>query len=210
MKIIFDFDDVLFNNKKFKKHLFLLLASRGYHDAEKIYETWRSTGEAFDIFRFLRSLDTSLTDTKVEEFYEEILGFCGECINEKVLEIMKEVGGDNCYILTNGIERFQKDKIQRSIGLDMAKEIIIVRGSKKEEIKEICVRYPSEEIIFVDDKVLYLNDIKGEGYENLKTVLFNEHGLENLKAEIEASRKEEYERTIQPPPNVPPSSLGMH
>lgn len=197
MKVIFDFDDVLFNGKKFKGTMFKVLEDRGYENIEKRYDSWRTSGQPFSLLDFITSLDTSLKDEEKEILYEEILSFSMDCVNKDIFTIMKELGKKHCYIVTNGIPEFQMGKIRRSVGLDSVQEIVVVSGSKANVVKEICERHKNEEIIFVDDKILYLNDIKTEGCENLKTVLFNENGLENLKAEMKESEKREANKKVE-------------
>jgi hypothetical protein len=191
MKVIFDFDDVLFNSKKFKKEMFQVFEDRGYGSVSSFYEEWRTNGHPFSLLDFMTSIDPSLGENEKGYLYEEILSFCGGCINDGVFRIMNDLGKENCYIVTNGIEEFQMDKIRRSIGLGVAQKVEVVSGSKAEAVREICQEHKDEEVIFVDDKVLYLNNIHTEGCENLKTVLFNENGLENLKAEIDELRESE-------------------
>lgn len=197
MKVIFDFDDVVFNGKKFKSKMFKVLEDRGYENVEKRYDLLRTNGLPFSLLDFMSDLDPSLEGEEKILLYEVILGFSWECINEDVFRIMKELGKENCYIVTNGTYKFQMDKIRRSIGLNVAEEVVVVSGSKEEEVKKICQRHKDEEVIFVDDKVLYLNDIRTEGCENLKTVLFNENGLENLKAEMKESEKREAHKKVE-------------
>ena len=107
------------------------------------------------------------------------------------------------YIVTNGDEEFQRDKIRR-LGVDMlVKEVSVVTGSKKEKIEEICKAFLEEEVIFVDDKNKFFVDINMEECPNLKTVIYNEYGLENLKAGIEASRQQEQSRETKIYKQVP-------
>jgi hypothetical protein len=191
MKVIFDFDDVLFNSKKFKKEMFQVFEDRGYGSVSSFYEEWRTNGHPFSLLDFMTSIDPSLGENEKGYLYEEILSFCGGCINDGVFRIMNDLGKENCYIVTNGIEEFQMDKIRRSIGLGVAQKVEVVSGSKAEAVKEICQEHKDEEVIFVDDKVAYLNDIYSKECKNLKTVLFDQKGLENLTAQIRFSQKNE-------------------
>jgi hypothetical protein len=85
---------------------------------------------------------------------------------------------------------------------DYFSQVIVVPKTKKDVIEEICQRYSSQDIIFADDKAIFFNDIDMEKCKNLKTVLFNEHGLENLIAEIEVNKKEESKEISKTAPST--------
>ena len=84
---------------------------------------------------------------------------------------------------------------------DYFSKVIVVPISKKEVVEEICQRYSSQDIIFADDKAIFFNDIDMEKCKNLKTVLFNEHGLKNLTAEIEKSKQSEMQEVLHATPD---------
>jgi FMN phosphatase YigB (HAD superfamily) len=201
MKVIFDFDDVIFNAKAFKDVMYQILGNEGYSGMEELYEKVRERPTPFSLLAFLEELDPALTSLenldKKFSLYERILGFSEHLVHAEVTELIQRLGKDNCYIVTNGVESFQQDKIRRSVGQDLVREVIVVSGSKREAIEEICKRHSDEEVIFVDDKSKYFNDINWEACNNLKTVLFNENGLENLEAEIERSVNDQKAREVK-------------
>jgi hypothetical protein len=49
----------------------------------------------------------------VETIYDEMMNSCPHFVNSHVLEVMKQLGKEHCYIVTHGDARFQRDKIQR-------------------------------------------------------------------------------------------------
>lgn len=234
MKVIFDFDDVLFEAKKFKERMFSILESKGYSSASQVYAQMRLSLAPFSPHEFLKNIDSSLTDEQEGSLYEEIMESCSDLANDEVVRIARALGKDNCYILTNGDEAFQMDKIRRSIGEDLAAKIIVVSGGKREALRLLCKRHENEDIIFVDDKLMFLNDIHPEDCSNLKTVLFNENGITNLLAEIKDSLVEEEKRELHQspsqevlaririaendggghspfePPHIPPAPFGLH
>jgi glutamine synthetase type III len=112
------------------------------------------------------------------------------------------------------------DKVKSSGAHDLVSQVVVVDTKKGESLKEICSRYSGEEVIFVDDKLEFVNEVTGNGYENLKTVLFNQNGFDNLVAEINMSRKTEgipdlevRENEVagrhEPNPHVP-KEIGLH
>ncbi len=197
MKLILDFDDVLFNAKELKEIIFTTLLSHGIQNAQEFYGMARKSGEPFSLRRFLYHVinytrpNDKHPGVDVDTLYNEVMSACSHLGNQELIALVKSIGKDNCYIVTNGDEEFQRDKIRRS-GMDaLVKEVHVVSGSKKEKIAEICKAFPLEEVIFVDDKNKFFVELDMEECRNLKTVIYNENGLENLKAEIEASRQQE-------------------
>lgn len=217
MKVIFDFDDVIFNTKHFKEIMFQTLEAAGYKSASTKYADTRKQGGVFSLRSFIAQVIADSSEENVDMLYSEIMNLCRECVNDEVRTLMEKLGQENCYIVTHGDQEFQEEKIRKSIGEGLVQQVIIVKGSKAEAIKEICDRYPKEEIIFVDDKILFLNDIWFEDCPNLKTVLFNENGIINLHAEINESLRNEEKSSIfgnknetlqSAPTNFP--SQGLH
>lgn len=215
MKVIFDFDDVIFNAKEFKSAIFQILEGKGYERVQEKYEVMRGEGGAFSLKIFLRNVDPTLSFEEEESLYQQILGFSELLINQEVLNIIRCLEKDNCYIVSSGFDEFQKDKIRRCVGENLVSEIIVVEGNKGPIIEAICKRHEREDVIFVDDKLEHFGSIKMNECENLKTVLFNEHGLENLKAEIEVSKIAEATRGLGRGINYAPQAEtsifnGMH
>lgn len=185
MKFIFDFDDTLFINKQFKEHLYLCLDKKGipYTVAKKQYEELRAVDRSFSLKSFLSeilSLD-NMPKISAQEAYDEIVQECPNLLNTELIEIVREMGKENCYILTSGDPEFQRDKIARTIPENLFREIIVVLGSKREVITRICDEYKNETVVFIDDKSRFFADLDMELCKNLKTVLYDEYGLENLK-----------------------------
>lgn len=179
MKFIFDFDDVLFKTTEcFKKRIIEVLGKYNISRTQ-IEEYWkRERLNQFSVKKMLThfSLDESL--------YEEIMSQNKNFINQEMLEIVKKIGKNNCYLITYGEEKFQLDKIDRSGATSLFKEIFVVPSSKKEIVEKICAQHKDEEIVFVDDKIYNFQDLDLVKYSNLKTVLYDEKGLEKLRATL--------------------------
>ncbi len=191
MKIIFDFDDVIFKAGEFKEVMFQIIALYTEEPLEVIknkYLEVRTYGTPFSLRKFLVLVAPDVSESKREEFYQNVLSESKYLVNQNVISVMKGLGKEHCYIVTHGDETFQKDKIRESQVKDLVQEVIVVSGMKSEAIVSLCEKYHGEEIIFVDDKVAFLHDIPKERCPNLRTVLFDTHGLENLNREIKRSR----------------------
>ena len=188
MKIIFDFDDVLFKASDFKQVIFDTLKRFGINDGNLLYEGERKTGIPFTLKRFLYRVFEQNPEVQVDTdaVYEEIMNTCKDLSNQEIIQTITKIGKDNCYIVSNGDSEYQYDKITR-VGLDkLVAKIIIVPGTKNMEIQRICNEFPHEEVIFVDDKSIYFDDINREACPNLTTVTYDEHGQANLEAKISA------------------------
>jgi len=187
MKYIFDFDDVLFNNtSQFKKHMYKILAESGIPEnkARERYLEVREKG--FSIKNFINALQNFVIVNKInpEELHEKIMVESKNFVNLDIVEIIKHIGKANCYLVTNGLAEYQLDKIKRTRVDSLFSEIIVVPGTKKEAIEKICAKHINEKVIFVDDKEKRFSDLDFKKFPNLKTILYDEQGLDKLKAEI--------------------------
>ena len=151
MKVLFDFDDVIFNSQGFKNFMFQVLKDKGCANLESLYKETRKNGRPFSLHDFIHEANNTFTSEVQEEIYQQIIGISEHCINQEVFGIMKRLGKQNCYIVTSGEPRFQMDKIKRSIGSDVAQEVLVVGASKAEVIQNLCRKHMDEEIIFVDN-----------------------------------------------------------
>lgn len=188
MKLIFDFDDTLSNNKKIKERIFACLEEVGVlkNKGEQYYKEERVTGKPFSLKKFLTYVldKENIKGVDKEDLYEKILQISPYILDLKLLDIVRKTGKENCYIVTNGEEEYQKDKINRSNIADLFLEIHVTSGSKKEIIEDICLRNTEETIIFVDNKNHFFTDLDMNKCPNLKTILYDENGLEVLMSTI--------------------------
>ena len=155
--------------------------------AEQHYKEIRATRVPFSLKKFLSFVFTceNLTKVVVQDVYEKIMQICPSFLNSELLEIVRKLGKNNCYIVTNGDEDFQKDKIEKSGITPFFYEIYITPGNKKDIIEKICIKNKDEKIIFVDNKEEFFIDLNMNICKNLKTLLYDEQGLNKLKKEIQ-------------------------
>lgn len=186
MKLVLDFDGVLFNTMKMREHFTRILERKGVDPrmTELLYMKHRETGIPFSLKRFLwavavRTEVRSITEADV---YEEILKACPSFANKELAALAGSVGRNNVFILTNGDKEYQLEKIRRTVGLDFAKEIIVVPGSKKKELEVLCDQFAREPVIFVEDQPKFLVDITP--CKNLETILFGPVGIEDVREAI--------------------------
>ena len=180
MKFIFDFDNVLFNNtKQFKEHMYMHLEKAGVSRsvAEEYYKTIPKN--QFWLKKILIHFSIK------ENLYEKILDESKNFLNNELIDIIKKLGKKNCYIITHGYEEWQRDKIRKTGIESLFYEIVVISESKKEAVEKICARHKDEKIIFVDDKNHHFENLDFTKYPNLKTILYDEQGLEKIMAEID-------------------------
>ncbi len=179
MKFIFDFDEVLFDTKKLREIIVSKL-SRHSISGDIIEEYFKK--ERWNQF----SLKKMLVHFSVtEDLYEEIMCECRNLKNKELLEMVQGIGKQNCFILSYGDKEFQLDKINRLNIRNLFSEIFINEtGNKNELIEKLCAKYKNEVVVFVDDKPKHFEDLDMEKCPNLKTILFDEHGLEKLRKVI--------------------------
>lgn len=173
MKYIFDFDDVLLQTTRHRKeHMFSVLEKAGIPrpELEKYYSEARKSKFSLKILLDHFSLK--------EDLYEEIMNDVVNFLNVKLIEIIKKLGKDNCYIVTYGEFEYQLDKIKRSKIDNLFSQIITVSSNKKEAVEGICLEHASEQVFFVDDKAKYFEDINLIKYPNLKTIVYNGQKLD--------------------------------
>lgn len=187
VKLIFDFDDVLFDNtKRLKKRMYSILEANGVscEVAEKYYKEVRENG--FSMKNFVSNLLVSqnMDKVKAEEIHDEIMSECENFINTGLIEIVEKMGKENCFIVSKGLEAYQMEKIKKSKIDHLFREINIVLESKREAIERICLENKDSRLIFIDDKIEHFNNLDMEKCNNLTTILFDENGMEKLIREI--------------------------
>ena len=186
MKYIFDFDDVIFESTRQRvEHIFPTLIKAGI-SKEQIEEYYKITRIEGFLPKKMIAHYLGATDIDQEGLYEELMSRSEEYINTPVVEFIKKAGRENCFLVTHGGRDFQEDKVRRAGVEFLFSEIIVLLGSKKEAVEKICEKYKDEEVIFIDDKPQYFEDLDFEKYPNLKTVLYKS---QNLQEEIEKLSK---------------------
>jgi len=184
MKYIFDFDDVLFQTTKHRKeHMFVLLQKAGIplFEIEEYYKKARIEGLSLKnmIAHFLVD-----EENNQKKLYEEIMAENNNFINVELLEKIKKIGKENCFLITHGGTEFQNDKIKKVGATPLFSEIVILQGSKKRAVEKICAKHIDEKVVFIDDKVQYFEDLDFKKYPNLKTILYVGQSADDLMKEM--------------------------
>ncbi|MCF7843750.1 hypothetical protein K9M47_02535 [Candidatus Gracilibacteria bacterium] len=189
MKIIFDFDDVIFDTQSFKQKVFSGLNSCGV-DSEVVKGLYGSHRRLFNPSSIYRDVvvisGKNISEEKVNEAIDNLFQDIGKYIDKRITDIIYSTGKDNCFILTAGDEDFQRLKIQNSLDKSVInnEHVIFVKDNKDSKVKEICEKYPNESIIFVDDKNEHINEVAALNLKNLYPILYNKDGFDILSSKI--------------------------
>ena len=175
MKFIFDSDDVLLNNTKQLKEEIIAVLGRAGVPRVKVEEYWAR--ERLNRFSLKKMLVNFALD---EVLYEEVMQKCSEFVNKELIDVVRKLGKENCYLVSYGDYEFNTAKVERSGLAPFFREVIIVPGSKKEAVERICATHKDEKVIFVDDKAYNFEDLDMQKCSNLTTILYDDHGLEKL------------------------------
>ncbi len=196
MKYIFDFDDILFNNTaQFKPHMFKLLAEAGAPEADARVYYQKVRAKEFSLRDFITTLLTryGITNITPGALYEDIMRECHNFLNLELMEEIKKIGKENCYIVSNGENDFNWDKIRYSGVLEFfdIKNVHVVPDTKKFKIKEICDANKNSDVIFIDDKVQFTRDTSLKDCPNLTTIMYRGEKLAGLVRKINSRENKE-------------------
>ncbi len=189
MKIIFDFDDVLFDAYSFKQKVFSGLTSYGIHtkDIEDLYKQHRKIFNPRTVYKeALENSSQNISEIELQKVLDELFSSIDTYIDRRMITLFESVGKDNCYIVTAGDEEFQKQKIKSSLGntgVDLD-HIFFVKEHKGDIVQTICKQYPNEKVVFVDDKKEHIQEVLVLGIVNVIPVLYDVHGFETLSLKI--------------------------
>lgn len=206
MKLILDFDDVIFDTKSFKTKVFSGLVSSGIsaENVESIYQTQRSSFNIATLYKeVIRFAGIAMSQEELEKKIGVVLQDLHNYVDERLIQMINNIGKENCYILTAGEGEFQKQKLLYSgiLSLIPNEQIIIVGSDKKESLRLVCSLYPNEPIIFADDKEINIQDAQSLGILNLFAVQYDERGFEKLSEAV--SSYSEQGREVRLPPSLP-------
>jgi FMN phosphatase YigB (HAD superfamily) len=217
MKIFIDFDDVLFNAKKFKRDLICIFKKHGvdkskFEDSYYTYPKKNSNigrfyypGDQVKRLKKIYGLDTK----NIEREIGRLMNNLEKYIFRDVDLFLENYRKSDLFLITFGHKNFQKDKIKGAKIGKYFRNIIISRGDKLGEILKIARKYNfknNENILMIDDRPEYLERIE-KGAKMIKTFhmrrpqgryshLGCKHAdceVENFKEIEKIIKKEEYE-----------------
>lgn len=177
MKIFIDFDDVIFNTKKFSQKLKNFFAENGVNEElySKYYYEPNDSNEIrlFDPEGLFERLEKNeQIDTKeIRKNFNLLLNDLTKFVFDDVEEFLNFAGRENVYLVSFGQPLFQNKKI---IGAEIDRMVngcIVTKGSKAEAISKVMDELEidqGEKIVFIDDRIEQIQDIK-KNHPNART-----------------------------------------
>ena len=179
MKVFIDFDDVIFNAKEFRSYLKDFFESNGISEElfQKYYYSSSDLGEIklFDPEGLFLSLE-KYEKMKVDELrinFADYIKNLSKFIFEDAYDFFEKIGRSNLYLISFGLPVFQNEKIV-ACGVDkLVSGCVVTKSSKSEAIKKVMESLKidlAEKIVFIDDRVEQVQDIK-KNFPQAKTFL---------------------------------------
>ena len=160
MKIFIDFDDVLFNTKKFISEYFKIFRKHGISEEifRRYYYNEKQTKNRLREYNFNKhikriGLNLNIDIKNLESDINKFLFNTQKFIFNDVKKTLKKFQNYDLYILSYGDKKFQNLKIKNSGIVDYFKKIIISQRDKSSFLKE-------KTFYFLDDRVAHLKIIK--------------------------------------------------
>jgi hypothetical protein len=180
MKIFIDFDDVIFNTKKFVADRGKIFQKNGVSQKiyTKCYHSEVETGRikryecrahirrarnlvAFDVKKLERDLDNHLAHAEGYIFSDAV----------KFLEKFKQA---DLYLVSFAKTEYQKAKIKNSKISSYFKKVFIVDGPKAAAVGKI-IKHHDDSYFFIDDRTAYIDDVK-KRYPEVISILMQRGG----------------------------------
>jgi len=169
MKVFIDFDDVIFNTKKFSIDLKLFFNDNGVSD-DLFRKHYYAPGDDNPVKLFdpnglfLRLEEKEKIDaTKLRNDFTKHIKNLSSFVFDDVFDFLGDIGKENVFIISFGLPSFQNEKI---IGAGVNKFVngcIVTSGSKAEAIRQVMAEMKiseDEKFVFIDDRIEQIQDIK--------------------------------------------------
>ena len=171
MKIILDFDDVIFNTRKFNSDYRRAFCAQGipedvfdecYHQlsirgrsGKKPYDPQKHLGEI--------KLRLPIDEKSVRRAIDAFLRGADKYLFSDAVNFFKKFNKKDLYIVSYGMKGYQDIKIKHARVQKYFKKVIILDGFKSEGVKEIVGAdkiKKDEKFFFMDDKAEWVEDVK--------------------------------------------------
>ncbi len=209
MKIFIDFDDVIFNTKEFGAEMRKFFQLNGVHEEliDKYYYA-SNCNEKYKLFDPWAMLDRieqheSLSMKEVRTRFSNHLVDLSPFVFPDVEKFLKFVGRKNTYLISFGLPIFQNKKITASGVHKLVNGCVVTRSSKAEAIRGVMAQMKidsAEQIIFIDDRIEQIGDIKKAFPDSITFFLSRKEGRycdkKNKDCDYEISELQEAEKII--------------
>lgn len=163
MKIFVDFDDVIFNAKKFKEDLIHVFMKNGVtrHEFENSYYTFQKKaqveGKYYDpkkqvaVLRRRNIIDHKKLERDIDVFMSDLKKY----VFPDVKEFLGNFKKNDLYLISYGHVKFQKTKIKGSLVRKYFRKVVISKDNKINIIRETAKKdnfLSRESVILIDDR----------------------------------------------------------
>jgi len=171
--IFVDFDDVLFNTRKFKRD-YLKVFLRHNVSREIFEKTYyadfakekSSALRCYDPWRQIERIakETDIDKEKLKKDLFNFLHSASDYIFPDVKNFLEKLSKKNLILVSYGIGKFQKEKIKNSGIVDYFQKIYVTKKMKGEVIKNYLqktkTKNKTEKIYFLDDRAEQIENVK--------------------------------------------------
>lgn len=181
MKLFIDFDDALFDTKQFITDIKKIFFKNGI--SEKIFRKYYRDPEPkkegsivrkYNPYKQIERIKMQGFNTrKIEKEFFNLLKNNEKYIFKDGIAFLRELKGEELYVVSYGDKKFQREKIINSGIAEYFKKILIIDISKAVAIRKILKNKTiknGEALIFIDDRAKFLEDIK-KSYPGMVTFL---------------------------------------
>jgi hypothetical protein len=169
MKIFIDFDDVIFNTKRFKYDFKNMFFEHGV--SNEIFDKYyndpndKKAIKTFDPWAHIARInkEISIDVEKLKSMVNEYVVDMSRYVFDDVVGFINNVGAENLILISFGEKEFQTKKIVNSGIADLIKNFVITNDSKAAEVKRIINGDSfdkSEKFFFLDDRIEQVDEIK--------------------------------------------------
>ncbi|NTW27005.1 MAG: HAD family hydrolase [Candidatus Moranbacteria bacterium] len=169
MKVFIDFDDVIFNTKEFSAELKSFFESQGI--SQELFQKYyyaaddNSAIKLFDPEGLIARLEKyeKIDASKLRENFDQRIENLTDFVFPDVVDFLNFVGKENVYLISFGLPIFQNKKIVACGINKLVSGCIVTGGSKASAIGSVMEKVGiavSEKIIFIDDRIEQVQDIK--------------------------------------------------
>lgn len=178
MKVFIDFDDVIFNTKKFSGDLKSFFQSHGVSEelfTKHYYSENLETMKVFDPWGLMTRLQDveGINTEKMKDSFEEQLRDLFQYLFDDVEMFLKSVGKENAYLISYGLPAMQNKKIIGSNIDILVEKYVVVENLKANAIARIIDDEnisTEEDLFFIDDRMQQIEDVK-KMFPNMHTML---------------------------------------
>lgn len=201
MKIFIDFDDTLFNTKKFRDCLIKVFLDNGVKRKDffaTYYDYPVKTSHGLKKYDPDKQIEILTKNSKIkreilESDFKKLISHSSQYLFQDTLPFLRSFRKKDLILISFAITKFQCSKINCSRTPKYLSKVIVSDRDKAREVEKI-VSNANEEIFFIDDRVENINAVKKlfpvsitfllkrkEGRYNDKKTKFVDFEIKNLK-----------------------------